>query len=64
MKVKGGGIMKRKILVFQEAEGGLQTAQTERMLQKELVTIPCAWVGVVSTKSGFVSGWHRYFGLE
>lgn len=56
--------MKKKILVYHQAEGSVKTAQTEGMLRKELVTTPDAWVGMVSTESGFVSGWHHHGDFE
>ena len=56
--------MNKKIIVFREEEGSLQTAQTEGMVRKELVTTPGAWVGMVSTESGFVSGWHHHGDYE
>jgi len=56
--------MKKKILVYRQAEGSVKTVQTEGMLRKELVTTPDAWVGMVSTESGFVSGWHHHGDFE
>lgn len=56
--------MKKKILVFRQGEGSLKTAQTEGMLREELVAIPNAWAGMVSTESGFVSGWHHHGDFE
>ena len=52
--------MNRKIVVFREEEGSRRTAQTKGMLRKELVTTPGSCVGMVSTESGFVSGWHHH----
>lgn len=52
--------MEKKILVFREQEGSIKTGQTAGMLRKELVTTSDAWTGMVSTESGFVSGWHHH----
>lgn len=56
--------MKKKILVYRQDEGSAKTAQTAGMLREELVTTPNAWVGMVSTESGFVSGWHHHGDYE
>ncbi len=56
--------MPSKIVVFREEEGSVQTTQTSGMLRKELVTTPNAWVGIVSTEAGFVSGWHHHGDYE
>lgn len=56
--------MNKKILVYRQGEGSLKTAQTEGMLREELVATPDAWVGMVSTESGFVSGWHHHGDFE
>ena len=56
--------MDKKILVFRQGEGSVKTTQTKGMHREELTATPNAWVGMVSTESGFVSGWHHHGDFE